>query len=183
MLRVSVVGTSGSGKTTFAASLARRLGARHIELDSIYHQPNWTPLPDDEFRSRVLGFVGDPSWVVDGNYSQVRDLIWNSADTVIVLAYPRRVVMSRVLKRTLGRVMGRRELWNGNREPWSNLFSLDPARNISLWAWTTYQKNMDRYLAAMSNPAWSRLEFHRFVRPGDAGRFLHALGPGPAQPS
>ena len=34
-MRVSVIGTSGSGKTTFAAELARALGARHVDLDAL----------------------------------------------------------------------------------------------------------------------------------------------------
>ena len=48
MNRVSVVGCPGSGKTTFAAELAKRLGTSHLELDSLYHQANWEPLPDED---------------------------------------------------------------------------------------------------------------------------------------
>ncbi len=175
MRRVSVVGCSGSGKTTFARSLAARLEVPHIELDAVYHQPNWTPLPDEEYRRQVADLVNQEAWVIDGNYSVIRDLVWEAADTVVVLAYPRRVVMRRVMQRTLRRVFLRQELWNGNREPWTNLFSLDPQRNINVWAWTTYRKNFDRYLAAMSDPRWAPLTFHRFTRPIQAKRFLGSL--------
>src|SRR6266704_14545 len=51
--RVSVVGTSGSGKSTLGAALAARLGVDFLELDSVYHQPGWEPLPTPEFRRRV----------------------------------------------------------------------------------------------------------------------------------
>jgi len=51
--RVSVVGNSGSGKTTLAAQLARRLAAPHLELDAVFHQRDWQPLPVEEFRARV----------------------------------------------------------------------------------------------------------------------------------
>jgi cytidylate kinase len=47
--RVSVVGTSGSGKSTVSRELARRLGACWLELDSVYHQAGWTPLDAQEF--------------------------------------------------------------------------------------------------------------------------------------
>jgi adenylate kinase family enzyme len=39
--RIAVVGTSGAGKTTFAARLAALLDCRHIELDAFQHGPNW----------------------------------------------------------------------------------------------------------------------------------------------
>ena len=51
MHRVSVVGNSGSGKTTVAAELARLIGAPHLELDSVFQQPDWVPLPEPEFRA------------------------------------------------------------------------------------------------------------------------------------
>jgi adenylate kinase family enzyme len=172
MKRVSVVGTSGSGKSTFARALADRLGLPFVELDSIYHQRDWKPLPDEEFRRRVGATVAGPAWVVDGNYSKVRDVVWRAADTVVILAYPRWLVMRRVVSRTVRRAVRREELWNGNREPWSNFFSVRPESNIMLWAWTHYQGNIDGHLAAMSDPEWSRLTFYRFTHPADADRFL-----------
>ena len=76
MLRVSVVGTSGAGKSTLARSLAARLGASFLELDSVNHQADWVPLPTPEFRRRVASVVAGERWVIDGNYSKVRDLVW-----------------------------------------------------------------------------------------------------------
>src|SRR5580692_2452004 len=114
--RVSVVGTSGVGKSTFASSLALVLGAAFLELDSLQHQADWTPLPASEFRARVALVADGECWVIDGNYSRVQDLVWARADTVVWLDLPRRVVMRRIVWRTLRRVGGRVELWNGNRE-------------------------------------------------------------------
>jgi shikimate kinase len=51
--RVSVVGSSGSGKTTVGAAPARRLGARFAELDSLQHMENWTPVDPDDFLRQV----------------------------------------------------------------------------------------------------------------------------------
>jgi len=83
--RVSVVGTSGSGKSTLARELARRLGASWLELDSVYHLADWTPLDAAEFRARVAAVAAGERWVIDGNYSTVRDLVWARADTVVWL--------------------------------------------------------------------------------------------------
>lgn len=173
--RVAVVGNPGSGKTTFATALGRRLDVPHIELDSIFHQPGWVPLPEVEFRSRVEARVAEAGWIVDGNYSVVRDLVWGSADTVIWLDLPRRVVMPRVLRRTIRRTLTREVLWNGNREPWSNLWSMDPERSIVAWSWKEHPRSRATYAAVMADPAHARPEVVRLRSPRAIRRFLAAV--------
>lgn len=127
MKRISVIGSSGSGKSTMARRLETAFDLPVLELDSIYHQEDWEPLPDDEFRDRVSEFVSGDGWIVDGNYTShgVAQLVWPRADTVVWMDPPRRTVMARVVRRSLRRAITRQELWNGNRERWSNLFSRD----------------------------------------------------------
>ncbi len=55
-MRVSVVGGSGAGKTTFARKLAHAIGGTHIELDAINWQAGWRDLNTEypeEFRRRT----------------------------------------------------------------------------------------------------------------------------------
>jgi adenylate kinase family enzyme len=141
--------------------LARALDVRYVELDAIFHQPGWTALDDDSFRARVSEATESGRWVVDGNYSVVRDLIWERADTVVWFDLPYVVVMARIIRRTLRRSVTRQELWNGNREPWSNLFSLDPKKSIIAWASTRHAIYRRRYVEAEHDPRWDRLEFVR----------------------
>lgn len=175
MQRVSVVGVSGAGKSTLAAALAARLGVLHVELDGIFHQPGWTELDDGEFASRVTAATAGPGWVVDGNYSRIRDIVWARADTVVVLDLPRWRVMSQLLRRTLRRMATRRELWNGNRERWRNLLRRDPNENILRWAWTTYGSNRDRYRAAAVDPRWAHLSFRTVRSRRDMARLLATM--------
>ena len=172
MRRVSVVGTSGAGKSTVAAALARLLGAVFLELDSLQHQADWTPLPVADFRARVAAVAGGERWVIDGNYGRVQDLVWARADTVVWLDLPRRVVMRRIIWRTLCRVGGRVELWNGNRERWRNLFTLDKEESVIVWAWQTHASNRARYEAAMADPLNAHLRFIRLRSPESVRRFL-----------
>ena len=72
-MRISVVGSAGSGKTTLARQVAQRVGIRHVELDSLFHLEGWTPNP--EFRPQVEAALATPEWVCDGNYSAVTDLV------------------------------------------------------------------------------------------------------------
>ena len=179
MQRVSVVGTSGSGKSTLGAALAKRLGTEFLELDSVFHQPGWVPLPEEEFRRRVSDAVAGERWVVDGNYSKVRDIVWARADTVVWLDLPRRTVMRRVIWRTLGRVAGRKELWNGNRERWQNFFSLDKEQSIITWAWQTHAQNRAKFTAALADQENVELDVVRLKNPADVRRFLRSVPAGP----
>ena len=170
-----MVGTSGSGKSTLGAALAKRLGTEFLELDSVFHQPGWVPLPEEEFRRRVGDAVAGERWVVDGNYSKVRDIVWARADTVVWLDLPRRTVMRRVIWRTLGRLAGRKELWNGNRERWRNLFSLDKEESIIVWAWQTHAKNRAKFTAALADQENVELDVVRLKNPADVRRFLRSV--------
>jgi adenylate kinase family enzyme len=179
MRRISVVGNSGSGKTTLAAALAEALGAPHLELDSVFHQPGWRPLDGELFRAQVAEFIAADSWVVDGNYSRVQDLVWQRADTIVWFDLPRRVVMRQLTGRTLRRMLTRAELWNGNAEDWRNLFRVDPEQSILRWAWTQHHRYRARYLGAQRDPANKHLTFIRVTSRADAARLLARMASQP----
>jgi adenylate kinase family enzyme len=175
MMRVSVVGNSGSGKSTLARALAVRLGVPYVELDAIHHQRGWQPIPTDEFRTRVNAATANSSWVVDGNYSAVRDLVWARADTVVVLDLPRHAVMRQLIWRTVRRVAFRVELWNGNRERLRNLFTRDPNESVIVWAWHRHSVYRARYLAMANDPLWDHLTFVRIQSRKDIRRLLNGV--------
>ena len=174
MRRVAVVGNSGSGKSTLGRELASQLGVIFVELDAIYHQPGWQPLPAEEFGRRVEAVVAGEGWVIDGNYSAVRDIVWAHADTVIWFDLPRRTVMRQIAARTLRRALTRTPLWNGNRESAASLLRLDPQRSIIRWAWTQHAKYHHRYTAASRDPNYEHLAFVRVGSRADARRLLAA---------
>jgi adenylate kinase family enzyme len=170
--RVSVVGTSGSGKSTLARELAAILGVPHLELDGVNHQPDWEPLPEEEFQRIVAAKAAGDGWVIDGNYSTVQPLVWARADTVAWLDLPKGTVMRQIIWRTLRRVAGRQELWNGNRERWRNFFSWDPQQSVISWAWHKHAQDRARYTAAADDPANAHLRFVRLASRREISRFL-----------
>lgn len=172
--RISVIGTSGSGKTTFAQRLAQRLGVPHVELDSIHWGPNWTPLPLEIFRERVAEALKGDAWACDGNYSKVRDIVWRRADTVVWLDYPMPLVMARVIRRTLRRTLTREELWSGNQERfWEAFFGRD---SIVRWALTTYNRRRREYPVLFSQPEYAHLQVIRLPSPRAARTWLNIQG-------
>lgn len=178
--RISVVGSAGSGKSTLARRLAAILDVPHVEIDAIYHLPGWQELDRSELRSRLDELTTGDGWVVDGNYREcvVEGPVWARADTVIWLDLPRSVVMRQVVSRTLRRVLTREVLWNGNREPFRNLWAWDPNRSIIWWAWTQHGKYTDRYGSAMTSPTFAHLDFIRLSGHAEAEELLAALTEG-----
>ena len=170
--RISVVGISGSGKTTLARQISQRLAIPHVELDALHWEPNWTEASTDVFRKRVEQSLNSNSWVVDGNYTKVRDIIWSRADTVVWLDYPLPVIMGRLLQRTWRRVVMREELWSGNRETWRETFSRD---SILLWALQTYRKNRTIYSTLFTQAEYAHLKVVHLRSPKDTGAWLANL--------
>ncbi|HLK45963.1 MAG TPA: hypothetical protein VKT18_08230 [Acidimicrobiales bacterium] len=173
--RVAVRGTSGSGKSTMAAAIADARGLPHVELDSIMHQPGWTPLPDDEFAARVDAVAAGPTWVVCGNYSRFTTSVLDRADTIVLYDLPRPVVMWRIVRRTLRRISRREVLWNGNRERWRNFFSLDPETSVIVWAWTTHGRRHAETLAFVADPPRDGLRIVHVASLADERRVRDSL--------
>lgn len=179
--RVAVIGNSGSGKSTLARALSARLGVSHIELDALNWQPNWKALSIEEpeqWSRLVAEAIARDGWVTDGNYSKgALPQILPRATDVIWLDYSRRVIMSRVLRRSFMRAVSGRELWpgTGNRETFRHWLRRDhPIR----WTWDTYRSANDHRLAPFSGPALNHARKHRFCAPVEAQRWLAALHQG-----
>ena len=123
MKRVNVKGTSGSGKSTFAGELARRLDLPYVELDALHHGPNWSEPTAEEFRARVREAMdaAPQGWVIDGNYEpKLGDTVIGPADTIVWLDLPLGLKLRRVWRRTSDRIKNDVELWSGNKETWRN---------------------------------------------------------------
>lgn len=171
--RINVIGTSGSGKTTTAAQIAKILRIAHIELDALNWGPNWTETPPEEFRSKVIDAVSGNAWVVDGNYGRIREVIWPRVKVLIWLDYPILTIMLQLLTRTFRRSLAKEELWAGNRESLRlSFFSRD---SILLWALQTYKKNRIQYPLLFAQPEYDHLEIIRLRSPRATKRWLSNL--------
>ncbi len=171
--RVLVAGISGSGKTTLARELAARARLPFHEMDALYHGPGWVPRAS--FEADVAAIAAEPSWVFDSHgYSQVRDLVWGRADTVVWLSYSRAVVMSRVLRRSFDRAWNGTETFNGNTEGFRAW--LDPEHPVQ-WAWTKYGERRDDILRRFADPRYAGLTTVRLRDPAAACRWLDVVLP------
>jgi adenylate kinase family enzyme len=172
--RVSVVGSSGSGKTTFAAQLAARLAVPHVELDGMFWDADWTQVDDEAFRARVDAATAPDGWVADGNYSRARDLVLGRADTVVWLDIPLGTCLARILKRTARRVRTREELWSGNRESWQRHVG---GNSLVWWLVTSHRRKRRDYEARFfgPKPEFPHLHVLRFRSSAEVEAWLASL--------
>jgi adenylate kinase family enzyme len=139
--RIVVVGTSCSGKTTFARALAKILGRPHIELDALHWGPNWSYMLD--FVDAVASGVAADEWIVDGNYRRAGHVVWPRASAAVWLNYPFPLVFGRSLARTVGRILSGELVYSGNRETFRKAFlSFD---GIPWWVIRTYRHRRREY--------------------------------------
>jgi adenylate kinase family enzyme len=101
MERILVMGSSGSGKSTFARRLGVITGIPVVSLDALYWQPGWIEPDAAEFEARATEAARPPRWIMDGNYrsSGAGDLRRGLADTVIWFDLPRRTCMTGIMTR------------------------------------------------------------------------------------
>lgn len=163
-----VVGTSSAGKTTFARRLATNLGTRAIELDSLYWGPGWTPRSD--FGEAVLAAAQQPRWVIDGNYSGVRDVVWRRSTSIVWLDYSFARVFFRALRRTAHRVVAGECLYGGNRETIRGaLFD----REAPLWLVVrTHGRRRREFPELFRRPEYGHAGIIRLETPAAAETFL-----------
>jgi adenylate kinase family enzyme len=168
--RVTVIGTSGSGKTTMARALAQRLAVPHIELDELHWGPNWTEEPDEVFRERVDRKLVGEGWTADGNYAAVRDIVWGRADTVVWLDYSLPLILWRLTRRTFSRAVLNEEIWHGNKESLhTHFFTKD---SLYLWVLQTYRKRRREYPVLLAQPEYAQLKKIRLGSVVEAQRWL-----------
>lgn len=168
-----MVGTSCSGKTTLARQLAGVLGAPHVELDGIHWMSGWRLRPGDEVRRMAVEAAAAERWVMDGNYSAVRDIVWGRATAVVWLNYPFRVVLWRALTRTTRRVVTQEELFSGNREGFRQSFlSRD---SIILWAITSHRGVRREYRRILDDGDYPHLRVIELRGPGEAEALVESL--------
>lgn len=93
MKKVIVIGCPGSGKTTFAEKLNKLTGLPLYYLDAIWHKPDKTHIPREEFDQRISEIFATPEWIIDGNYNRTIEMRLKECDTVFLFDLPTEVCL------------------------------------------------------------------------------------------
>ncbi|MBK7033093.1 MAG: adenylate kinase [Ignavibacteria bacterium] len=173
--RVVVIGTSCAGKSTLAQRLATRVHTQCIDLDDLHWEPDWVEAPDEVFRSRVLAATASEQWIVAGNYKQVRDIVWPAADTVIWLDFSFIVVFTRMLRRTVRRIIRKEVLFAGNVEKARMHLKVWSKDSLIHWVVATHWKRRREFTNELSQKRYCHLTVLRFTRPQQVEQWMNCL--------
>lgn len=176
-MKINVVGTSGSGKSTVARQLAQKLAVPYIEMDKLYWRPNWQNASDVEFLQRVeQALVSSPAgWVLDGNYTRTKAVKWRDVDWVVWIDYGFCRTLYQAIRRAVWRSWHQIELWpgTGNRDSFLRcFFNRD---SVVLWTIKTYRLNRKKYLAEQQDTANRHIRFIQLRSPAETAAFLANL--------
>lgn len=100
MKKIAIIGSGGSGKSTFSRSLGEKLQLNVYHLDAILWKPDWTAVSREQQEAIQLQLVNNENWIIDGNYNGTLDLRLEAADCIIFMDMPRKLCIYRILKRT-----------------------------------------------------------------------------------
>ena len=99
MNKAIIIGCPGSGKTTFAEKLQKCTGLPLYYLDAIWHKPDKTHIPREEFDRRIGEIFETPRWIIDGNYKRTIEMRMKQCDTVFLFDLPVEVCLQGVTDR------------------------------------------------------------------------------------
>ena len=88
MKKIIVIGCPGSGKTTFAVKLHELTDIPLYHLDAVWHKPDKTHIPREEFDERIAEIFAEPEWIIDGNYGRTLEIRLQQCDTVFLYDLP-----------------------------------------------------------------------------------------------
>jgi adenylate kinase family enzyme len=117
-----------------------------VELDALFHGPNWSEVPDAEFFARIEAATTGDDWIVDGNFSRARHLTWPRADKIVWIDLPLSLSYTRLVARTFRRWVTREQVCGDNRESlWEQLA---PGRSLWLFTLRTHGRRKAEYDAS-----------------------------------
>ncbi len=89
LTRVLVIGCPGSGKTTFALELAKKLNLELFHLDKELFRKNWQMVSEQEKVEIVNKLIGKDEWIIDGMWLSCLKQRLSRATAVVYLDYNR----------------------------------------------------------------------------------------------
>lgn len=129
--KIAIIGNAGSGKTTIAFALQKKLNLPLYHLDQYYWLPNWERLGLEKFTQIHDELCKKDKWIIEGSYLKLVAQRVAHADVVIFLDMPRYWCIWNVIKRS---VLHWGKIVPGNPESKQQLFTINFLKFLH-WVW------------------------------------------------
>lgn len=86
--RILIIGSPGSGKSTFARKLWDKTGLPLYYLDMIFHNPDRTTVSREVFDERLSEILNTDEWIIDGNYQRTLPLRFEKCTEIFFFDLP-----------------------------------------------------------------------------------------------
>lgn len=97
--RVVIIGSSGTGKSTFARRLGDATGLPVTHIDQLFWQAGWVQTPKPLYLERLSAVVAQERWIIEGVNASTLDLRLPRTDLLIWLERGRLGCLWRVARR------------------------------------------------------------------------------------
>ncbi|MDD3415843.1 MAG: adenylate kinase [Lachnospiraceae bacterium] len=94
-----IIGSPGSGKSTFARKLRDKSGLPLFYLDMINHKPDRTEISSEDFDVKLREILNLHEWIIDGNYQRTLEIRMKEADMIILFDLPTEVCLEGAIAR------------------------------------------------------------------------------------
>lgn len=150
-MKILVFGNSGSGKSTYAMTIAERHALAHLDLDTIAWEPGQVAVPRqaaDVERSLQVFLDTYPRWIIEGCYGEIVAAAAPYSDALVFLNPGREACLA-----------------NNRRRPW------EPHKYASIEAQNAMLENLQTWVAGYyerdDDGSYRR---HRQIFDGHAGK-------------
>jgi adenylate kinase family enzyme len=143
--RIAIIGVSASGKSVFSRELGERTNIPVTYVDALMWKPGWNYIGDETTVSKLIEISQKPEWIIEGYIEkEARPAVFENADSIVYLDYPRRVAVWRYIKRWWKHRKDARPELEGSPDRFSFKF-------LKL-VWTKGEAiSLERFLAGLSN--------------------------------
>lgn len=101
MNRIVIIGNGGSGKSTFAKKLGKKLKIKVMHLDNLYQKSQGKINNSTDWDHIQEKLVTEKKWIIDGNFPRTWHIRINCADTIIFFDFPLWISIYRTILRRI----------------------------------------------------------------------------------